>query len=113
MATIERAVPQNIEAEEAVLGSLLIDPDAIIKEWLHPHLGIQSYQLRRLCKALGLTGDAGKAAANSTVKRSARAVVISGPPVASSCLPPPSAWGHSPTYPLLVRTVSERPGEAS
>jgi succinyl-CoA synthetase beta subunit len=41
------------------------DPDAIIKEWLHPHLGIQAYELRRLCKALGLTGDAGKAAAKT------------------------------------------------
>ncbi|GAB4563882.1 MAG: replicative DNA helicase [Anaerolineae bacterium] len=31
METAERLVPANIEAEEAVLGSLLIDPDAIIK----------------------------------------------------------------------------------
>ena len=28
---IERLPPQNIEAEEAILGCLLIDPDAIIK----------------------------------------------------------------------------------
>ena len=28
---IERLPPQNIEAEEAVLGALLIDPDAIIR----------------------------------------------------------------------------------
>ncbi|NLG50638.1 MAG: replicative DNA helicase, partial [Chloroflexi bacterium] len=27
----ERLPPQNIEAEQSVLGSLLIDPDAIIK----------------------------------------------------------------------------------
>ena len=31
MDRIEKTVPYNIEAEEAVLGSLLIDPDAIIK----------------------------------------------------------------------------------
>ena len=29
--TIDRLPPQNVEAEEAVLGSLLIDPDAIIR----------------------------------------------------------------------------------
>jgi replicative DNA helicase len=28
---IERLPPQNVEAEEAVLGALLIDPDAIIR----------------------------------------------------------------------------------
>ncbi|MFQ6014632.1 MAG: replicative DNA helicase [Anaerolineae bacterium] len=31
MSAVERIVPSNIEAEEAVLGSLLIDPDAIFK----------------------------------------------------------------------------------
>src|SRR5215472_11284962 len=30
MATIERPFPQNIEAECAVLGSIMIDPDAIV-----------------------------------------------------------------------------------
>ena len=30
-ARAERLPPQNIEAEEAVLGALLIDPDAIIR----------------------------------------------------------------------------------
>ncbi|NLE76327.1 MAG: replicative DNA helicase [Chloroflexi bacterium] len=29
--TLERLLPQNLEAEEAVLGSLLIDPDAVIQ----------------------------------------------------------------------------------
>ena len=29
--SIERLPPQNIEAEEAVLGAILIDPDAIIR----------------------------------------------------------------------------------
>ncbi len=28
---IERLPPQNVEAEEAILGRLLIDPDAIIR----------------------------------------------------------------------------------
>ena len=31
MTAIERLPPQNVEAEEAVLGSLLIDPDAIVR----------------------------------------------------------------------------------
>ncbi|HVP11515.1 MAG TPA: ADP-forming succinate--CoA ligase subunit beta [Phycisphaerae bacterium] len=51
----------GVEIEEVAARN----PDAIIKEWLHPHLGIQSYELRRLCKALGLTGDAGKTAAKT------------------------------------------------
>jgi len=39
MSTIERLPPHNLEAEEAVLGSLLIDPDAIydVANFLHPH----------------------------------------------------------------------------
>ncbi len=38
MSTIERLPPHNLEAEEAVLGSLLIDPDAIydVANFLHP-----------------------------------------------------------------------------
>jgi len=31
MPAADRLPPQNIEAEQSVLGSLLIDPDAIIK----------------------------------------------------------------------------------
>ncbi|MFQ5430710.1 MAG: ADP-forming succinate--CoA ligase subunit beta [Phycisphaerae bacterium] len=37
-------------------------PEAIIKEWVHPHLGIQPFQLRHLCEALGLSGDHAKSA---------------------------------------------------
>ncbi|HEX6384359.1 MAG TPA: DnaB-like helicase N-terminal domain-containing protein, partial [Anaerolineae bacterium] len=38
MTTIERLPPHSVEAEEAVLGSLLIDPDAIFEvgTFLHP-----------------------------------------------------------------------------
>jgi replicative DNA helicase len=31
MATPDKMIPQNIEAEEAVLGSLLIDPEALFR----------------------------------------------------------------------------------
>ncbi len=41
------------------------NPDAIIKEWIHPHLGIQPYQIRRLVKVLGLSGEAAKGAAKT------------------------------------------------
>ncbi len=37
-------------------------PEKILKEWVHPHLGILSFQTRRLVAGLGLAGDAGKAA---------------------------------------------------
>ena len=40
-------------------------PDAIIKEWLHPHLGLQPYQVRRLTAALGLEGEHAKQAART------------------------------------------------
>lgn len=29
--------------------------DAIVKEWLHPHLGLEPFQVRRLTRALGFT----------------------------------------------------------
>jgi succinyl-CoA synthetase beta subunit len=35
-------------------------PEKIIKEYIHPLLGLQSFQIRRLCFGLGLTGDAFK-----------------------------------------------------
>jgi succinyl-CoA synthetase beta subunit len=41
----------GVEIEEVAARN----PEAIIKEWLHPHLGLQAYQVRRLCQALGLT----------------------------------------------------------
>jgi len=38
-------------------------PEKILKEWVHPHLGILSFQTRRLVAGLGLEGNAGKAGA--------------------------------------------------
>ncbi len=49
----------GVEIEEVAARN----PGAIVKEWLHPHLGLQPYQLRRLTGALGLSGDHAKAAA--------------------------------------------------
>ncbi|MEK6644040.1 MAG: ADP-forming succinate--CoA ligase subunit beta [Planctomycetota bacterium] len=49
----------GVEIEEVAAKN----PDAIIKEWMHPHLGLQDFQLRRLTNALGLEGDHAKAAA--------------------------------------------------
>ena len=34
------------------------NPDAIVKEWLHPHLGILGFQVQRLVSALGFTEKA-------------------------------------------------------
>ncbi len=51
----------GVEIEEVAARN----PEAIVKEWIHPHLGIQPYQLRRLTNALGLTGDAAKAASKT------------------------------------------------
>lgn len=48
----------GVEIEEVAAKN----PEAIVKEWIHPHLGIQPYQLRRLCNSLGLSGDHAKAA---------------------------------------------------
>lgn len=31
------------------------NPDAIVKEWLHPHLGLQPFQVRKLVRAMGLS----------------------------------------------------------
>ncbi len=45
MDTTERLVPANIEAEEAVLGSILIDPDAIIK--IAPTLHADDFYLEK------------------------------------------------------------------
>jgi succinyl-CoA synthetase beta subunit len=49
----------GVEIEEVAAKN----PDAIVKEWLHPHLGIQPFQVRKLISALGLDADKGKAAA--------------------------------------------------
>jgi succinyl-CoA synthetase beta subunit len=51
----------GVEIEEVAAKN----PEAIVKEWIHPHLGIQPYQLRRLTNALGLTGDTAKAASKT------------------------------------------------
>jgi succinyl-CoA synthetase beta subunit len=48
----------GVEIEEVAAKN----PDAIIKEWLHPHLTLQPYQVRKLTDALGLKGDHAKAA---------------------------------------------------
>ncbi len=48
----------GVEIEEVAAKN----PDAIVKEWLHPHLGLQPYQLRRLTTALGLEGELAKQA---------------------------------------------------
>ncbi|MCH8968514.1 MAG: ADP-forming succinate--CoA ligase subunit beta [Planctomycetes bacterium] len=44
----------GVEIEEVAARN----PDAIIKEWLHPHLGLQPFQLGKLIGALGFTEKA-------------------------------------------------------
>lgn len=41
----------GVEIEEVAARN----PDAIVKEWLHPHMGLQPYQVRKLIQALGFT----------------------------------------------------------
>ncbi|MCB9849289.1 MAG: ADP-forming succinate--CoA ligase subunit beta [Phycisphaerales bacterium] len=41
----------GVEIEEVAARN----PDAIVKQWLHPHLGLQGFQVAALIKALGLT----------------------------------------------------------
>ena len=48
----------GVEIEEVAAKN----PAAIIKEWIHPHIGLQPYQLRRLTAALGLAGEHAKQA---------------------------------------------------
>jgi succinyl-CoA synthetase beta subunit len=43
----------GVEIEEVAARN----PDAILKEWLHPHLSLQPYQVRRLTEQLGLSGE--------------------------------------------------------
>ncbi|NLU22426.1 MAG: succinate--CoA ligase subunit beta, partial [Phycisphaerae bacterium] len=38
-------------------------PEAVVKEWLHPHLPLQPFQIRKLTRALGFTEKAHVAAA--------------------------------------------------
>jgi len=35
-------------------------PDKIIKEWIHPHIGLQGFQARKIAFELGLSGEAFK-----------------------------------------------------
>ena len=35
-------------------------PEAILKEWIHPHLGMLPFQARRLARGLGFEGDVAK-----------------------------------------------------
>ncbi|MBP7935743.1 MAG: ADP-forming succinate--CoA ligase subunit beta [Phycisphaerae bacterium] len=42
----------GVEIEEVAVRH----PEAIVKDWLHPHLGILPFQVRRLTAGLGLTG---------------------------------------------------------
>ncbi len=51
----------GVEIEEVAAKN----PDAIIKEWLHPHLGLLPYQVRRMTAALGLEGDHARQAART------------------------------------------------
>jgi succinyl-CoA synthetase beta subunit len=51
----------GVEIEEVAARN----PDAIIKEWLHPHMGLQPFQTRRLAAALGLNGEQAAAAART------------------------------------------------
>ncbi len=44
------------------------DPKAIVKEWLHPHLGLQPYQVRKLTAALGLNEKAHLAACEKVLR---------------------------------------------
>jgi succinyl-CoA synthetase beta subunit len=56
MASREGGVEIEVVAHER--------PDAIIKEWLHPHLGIRPYQVAHLVRSLGIAeGAPAKAAA--------------------------------------------------
>ena len=52
MASTEGGVEIEKVAEEA--------PEKILKEYVHPAVGLQQFQARKLCFGLGLTGDAFK-----------------------------------------------------
>jgi len=43
-------------------------PDAIVKKWLHPHLGLIDFQLSQLVTALGFTDKAQVAAASKIIR---------------------------------------------
>ena len=53
----------GVEIEEVAARN----PEAIVKEWLHPHLGLLPFQIRRLTQALGLTAKEQVQAATRTL----------------------------------------------
>lgn len=63
--TLDRAQSQNV-VMASTEGGVEIEkvaaetPEKILKEWISPGLGLQSFQARNLCFGLGLTGDAFK-----------------------------------------------------
>ncbi|GMU24177.1 MAG: succinate--CoA ligase [ADP-forming] subunit beta [Phycisphaerae bacterium] len=61
----------GVEIEEVAARN----PDAIVKEWLHPHLGLQPFQLRKLTRALGFTEKAHVATAEKIFRGLADAFV--------------------------------------
>lgn len=44
------------------------NPDAIVKRWLHPHLGLLSFDIQQLVAALGFTGKEHAQAAERTIR---------------------------------------------
>ncbi|HOW71715.1 MAG TPA: ADP-forming succinate--CoA ligase subunit beta [Phycisphaerae bacterium] len=58
----------GVEIEEVAVRH----PEAIVKEWLHPHLGILPFQVRQLTAGLGLTGKDEAEVAGETVEGLAR-----------------------------------------
>ena len=54
----------GVEIEEVARNT----PDAIIKEWLHPHLGLRSFQVGRLVRALGIPAGAPSKAAAKVIR---------------------------------------------
>jgi succinyl-CoA synthetase beta subunit len=63
--TLDRARSQNV-VMVSTEGGVEIEkvaaetPEKILKEYVHPSLGLQQFQARRLCFGLGLSGDAFK-----------------------------------------------------
>ncbi|MCP4591463.1 MAG: ADP-forming succinate--CoA ligase subunit beta [bacterium] len=62
----------GVEIEEVAARN----PDAIVKEWFHPHLGLQSFQIAKLIGALGLT-DKEQAKATAKVLRGLAKIFLS------------------------------------
>ena len=54
----------GVEIEEVAARN----PEAIIKQWLHPHLGLLNFQVAQLVAALGLTGKEEMQAAGKVIR---------------------------------------------